>query len=547
MNLKKVIALFLSVMFVVVCFTTAASAAGYRTAGTKGTDGISDAYSASIFYKNFQKIQLTGDGRIDTVAIALSQVGYQEGNSASDFGGTFAGSGNYTEFNWNMGDFGSGYGGSSYAWCASFVSFALFQANTHNYNKFSDICRNHTDDSKYIWREISCIEWLNQLDRFGYFKKSKNYGGSYTPQTGDLIFFGDTATTSSHIGLVVYCDGTTVYTVEGNTSQAAGLNSNGGGVYFKSYALSNARIRGYGVLPYKTNSSAIKPDYSCKTLTTGIYINTNYENAGIDKQTYQDAACTRKGPKIGKNTMFEVLEFVSETVAKCKIAVNGTEMEMYMKFDDGAKLVQAVSYGQKYNSGGTTPTPTPDPTPTPTPTPDTDNTFVAIEKGNGYIEHTANVNLSVADMISVSGNAKFSQNIYNSGFYFDSDKENVYWNSNFLSEGESADISAGNTKDMNFDIKADISDLSVGEHTVNFMLKLQDGTFVIIKTVSFTVEEKPAPDEDSQAVGATPTEEESTTAEAGKSSGCGSTIGGISAIVLALATTLALCFKKKRR
>ena len=127
-------------------------------------------------------------------------------------------------------------------------------------------------------------------------------GGSYVPKSGDLIFFGDSATKSSHVGLVVYCEGSTVYTVEGNTSQAAGLNTNGGGVYFKSYALSNTRIRGYGVLPYKTNANAIKPDYSCKTFTTGLYVNTNYQNAGVQIQTYRDAACSSKGPKMETNS-----------------------------------------------------------------------------------------------------------------------------------------------------------------------------------------------------------------------------------------------------
>lgn len=39
----------------------------------------------------------------------------------------------------------------------------------------------------------------------------------YIPEPGDIIFFTKNGRTSNHVGLVVDCDGTTVYTVEGNT------------------------------------------------------------------------------------------------------------------------------------------------------------------------------------------------------------------------------------------------------------------------------------------------------------------------------------------
>jgi len=39
---------------------------------------------------------------------------------------------------------------------------------------------------------------------------------------------------------------TTVYTIEGNTSGASGVISNGGGVKAKSYPRTSARILGYG-------------------------------------------------------------------------------------------------------------------------------------------------------------------------------------------------------------------------------------------------------------------------------------------------------------
>ena len=622
MSLKKHVALLLSIMFIVACMATSASAAEYRVAGTKGTTGISDSYANGIFYKNFQKVQLTGDGRIDTVAIALSQIGYQEGNDDTQYAGTYPGSTNYTEFNRNFGDYGIGYGGSAYAWCASFVSFALYQAGTHDYNKLSDWARNHTDDSNYIWREISCIQWLNQLDRHGYFKKSQQYGGSYKPQTGDLIFFGDSATTSSHIGLVVYCEGSTVYTVEGNTSQAAGLNTNGGGVYYKSYALSNSRIRGYGVLPYKTNANAIKPDYSCKNPTTGLYVNTNYQNTGVDIQTYRDAECTSKGPKMGTNVMFDAIEFVSENVAKCTYyRTNGTSYapyECYVKFDGSAKLVQVLSYGEKYQE------PTDDPVnppvednttekpeePTTEPVDPSLNTLVSIEKGNQYIAHAVtdytvngkpskNFQLDYNDSIGITGWAGFSQSIRNLGYFFDNDTDNIRWNTSFVADADETMKEIGGSKTRAFNFNVDVDLVSEGHHTVSFILKLNDGTFVIVETLAFTstkteeesTTETPTTAPDEEPTTEEPTTEEPTTEEPTTEpvtepttepvtepvtdpatepvteptteaptnantnkpdaepdvNRCGSTIGGVSAIVVAVATTCAIFRKKRRR
>ena len=579
MNLKKVIALLVSLVFVVSAFVTATSAVEYRVGGTKGDTAISESYDASVYHQYLKNINLTGDGRLDTVAIALSQIGYQEGNDDSQFAGTFAGSKNYTEFNRNVGDYGSGYGGD-YAWCASFVSFALYQARTHNYSKYNDICRNHTNDGNYIWKEIGCQKWREQLDKFGYLKASASLGGNYVPTTGDLIFFGSKADHSSHIGLVVYCDGTNVYTVEGNTSQAAGLETNGGGVYFKSYELTSSRILGYGVLPYKTNSNAIRPDYTGKTFTTGIYINTNFENRGQVFKAYSDEACTKSGREIKTNTMFEITEFVSPTVAKVKYyTITNTayaERTGYVNIETiKGIVVQAVSYGGTYvpednggndnggndnggNNGGTTETP---------PVYDPNNTFVEITKGNGYVGHNVldyliddeskgltskEFTLDIKSKLCLSGYAGFSQGIINSGYYFDNDTEHVYWNSNFLSVGDATATAACGDKAMNFTIKANLTKVSAGEHTVHFMLKLADGTFVIIDSLKFTstetVEQPPVGGDDNGNNG----EEQTTTtapapAPAPTSSGCGSTIGGISAIVVAFAASVAMFFKKKRK
>ena len=80
----------------------------------------SSAYKNSKFYTNLKNVKLTGNKRTDLVNVALSQVGYHEGNSISDLDGmNQSGRNNYTEY-------GYWYGknvlminyGHYYAWCA---------------------------------------------------------------------------------------------------------------------------------------------------------------------------------------------------------------------------------------------------------------------------------------------------------------------------------------------------------------------------------------------------------------------------------------------
>ena len=128
-----------------------------------GANAASDLYKASEYYQKLSSISLTGDNRTDIIAVALSQLGYTEGDEKNDFSGSAEGSQNYTEYNYNMGSFGVGYGGKDYPWCASFVSFCLLQAGVHNQTRVADWCRKHEGDATYIYREVSCAAHLLQL------------------------------------------------------------------------------------------------------------------------------------------------------------------------------------------------------------------------------------------------------------------------------------------------------------------------------------------------------------------------------------------------
>ena len=186
---------------------------------------FSEAYKTSVWYENFTSLELTENDRNNVLRIAVSQLGYHEGDSPKDFDGmNTSGSDNYIEYarllvpNWNN---------NSYDWCACFVNWCLNQAR---FDKASS--------------EISCRNWVSELTAMGMYQKSKAHGGSYTPRPADFIFFNwdGKSAPANHIGFVLYVTETHVYTVEGNSG-----NDN---VTVRSYALSDARVIGYGTPPY---------------------------------------------------------------------------------------------------------------------------------------------------------------------------------------------------------------------------------------------------------------------------------------------------------
>lgn len=281
-HILKIAALILAVCLVVPCFCIAISSAEYVVAGTDGNTPVSESYAKSKYYTYLTDTPLTGDEPTDVIAIALSQLGYKEGNSLGELGGLSSGNGNFSEYNYNFGDFSSGYG---YHWCAAFVSFCLLQAGCHDLNTLKDWCRDHPNDSKYIWRELGCEKWRVALKGAGFFKTSiahqstnsqklsESYDPEYIPSPGDLIFFTDNPfKTASHIGIVLYIENDMIYTIEGNTRVQDGLETDGDGVYIKAYSILDTKITGYADMPYKTDTSVQKIDYSGKTFTTGTYM-----------------------------------------------------------------------------------------------------------------------------------------------------------------------------------------------------------------------------------------------------------------------------------
>ncbi|WP_309246091.1 CHAP domain-containing protein [Verrucosispora sioxanthis] len=132
---------------------------------------------------------------IATRELNNSSRNHEIGNNCSYYGGVM--------FGWPScgGRAGWGGGGDWYAWCAAFA--------------------------KYVWREAGVTSGMSQID--GYARSFKTYGqnqgtwhsrgSSYVPKPGDAVTFdwgnnGDI----DHVGIVTSLSGTTLRTIEGNTS-----------------------------------------------------------------------------------------------------------------------------------------------------------------------------------------------------------------------------------------------------------------------------------------------------------------------------------------
>lgn len=268
---------------------------------------MSSAYKSSIYYENLLSLTLTGNGASDVLMVAMSQLGYHEGNSDSDFGGTnTAGSKNFVEYNRLYGKLDNNEGNGTsygYAWCASFVNWCLRQAGISR---------------SIAGGEVSCSRWIRDfLVPSGLWEDSPSAGGRYTPKAGDLIFFrkAGSSALSTHVGLVLYTDGTYVYTVEGNTAS--------GDVALDSYNLQDSYIIGYGTPQYKTNGDAVC-DYARSGKTSGIYIVSASE---LNVRTAPTTASRIIGT-LKRGLMVEVLSFETG-FAKIKTAEGTAYTSLY--------------------------------------------------------------------------------------------------------------------------------------------------------------------------------------------------------------------------
>ena len=143
----------------------------------------------------------TAGGNQAIVEVALTQVGNQGGQP-----------------------YWSWYGfNSRVEWCACFVSWCADQCGYI--------------ESGLVPKFAGCVDGANWFKSNGKWQDR-----TYEPKTGDIIFFdweGDG--TTDHVGIVEKCENGTVYTVEGNSSDACKQ---------RQYTVGSSNIYGYGIPAY---------------------------------------------------------------------------------------------------------------------------------------------------------------------------------------------------------------------------------------------------------------------------------------------------------
>lgn len=223
------------------------------------------SYMSGIYYQSLRKVRLSGEPRRDVVAIARSQLGYQEGGSPNQLSGEIYGGVNHTEY-------GAWYGMQD-MWCAMFVSWCAHLAGVS-----TEVVPSHcfTPDG---------LQWF--ASRGQAYSRSEVEQGSYVPQPGDLVYFKSSRNTrtTNHVGLVTgYADGL-LYTIEGNVG-AAGTVTNGGCVVDKIYPITN------GYIVY-----ICSPDY--ETVATNVAS----EDQGSDLQLRNMLSMLDCGGAVGYDTV----------------------------------------------------------------------------------------------------------------------------------------------------------------------------------------------------------------------------------------------------
>ena len=124
--------------------------------------------------------------------------------------------------------YGEWFGLNFNPWCAMFICWCANQANVA------------TSIIPLIAGTDSMLEWF--ADRDNYYR-SAAYGGTYTPQPGDIIFVGDGIDDADHVGFVQKVEDGRVWIIDGNSDDK---------VNNYSYKLTNSGIVGYGNPSYES-------------------------------------------------------------------------------------------------------------------------------------------------------------------------------------------------------------------------------------------------------------------------------------------------------
>ena len=170
----------------------------------------------------------TGDQAEDIVGVALTQAGYTNDGTGTKYGAWYS------------------KGAENVAWCAMFVSWCANQAEI---------------PTSIIPKHSTCDTGMNWFKKKGLWQDSSFYGGSYTPQRGDIVYFSKDhiPTHSSHVGVVTGTSGKYLQVIEGNTTSDYKTYKVIHRTKSNNRLLADAYILGYGTPAYETFDVAELP------------------------------------------------------------------------------------------------------------------------------------------------------------------------------------------------------------------------------------------------------------------------------------------------
>ena len=185
----------------------------------------------------------------ELLALAQSQVGYQEKRSAAMLDNFSANAGyqNYTKYARDVNNRGLA-GCQGQPWCATYQFW--LEAETFG----TDTALSHFCMSRKNYQGYNCFCIYDAFAREGR--------TSAKPESGCLVVFKH-----SHIGRVTDVRNGRIYTNEGNTSALYG-DSNGGTVKNKDYSLNDSNIMGYCLINYGDSSDTGKNSPAAGTPST---------------------------------------------------------------------------------------------------------------------------------------------------------------------------------------------------------------------------------------------------------------------------------------
>ncbi|MCH5304067.1 MAG: Ig-like domain-containing protein [Ruminococcus sp.] len=213
-------------------------------------------------YKN------TGNYINDIIGVARTQIGYKENSAGTKYG------------YWYSPSF------VNQPWCAMFVSWCADQAKV---------------PQSAIKKYASCSIEVSWFKSEGRWHDSEYYGGKYTPQKGDVVFYRDSGSSavSTHTGILVGLNGNYLDVIEGNATNESVTHYTTN----SSRTLTNKYVIGYGNPKY---GQAAEPENEPDT----------YENWQVNADALtlraKTSTSSSKLTTIPLGTRIEVTEFAQE-------------------------------------------------------------------------------------------------------------------------------------------------------------------------------------------------------------------------------------------